>query len=158
MAALQAQVGDRPVVGIFEASVAAALEGLQPSQRFAILTTGKSYEDQLETGVLRLLGGHKSLSKFAGVISTGIGIEDLREGSEETAKQKIQDGVRKLVEMKDVGVICVGGVILSGMEEWVREAWSARAEGGTVGDMVVIDQLQAGASMAERLMQERDFR
>lgn len=155
MAALQAQVGEKPVMGIFEASVAAALEVLRPARRFAILTTGKAYEGQLETGVLRLLRKDKSISCFAGVVSTGIGVEDLREGSEETLTQKMEHGVRKLLDIDHLGVICVGGVILSGTEDWVREMAKGRADGEAGGNIVVIDQLQAGVSMVEKLMQKK---
>jgi len=163
--ALQAQVGrEKPVVGIFEASVAAAVEDLQrqpPPKRFAILTTGKAYEEQLEQGVVRLLGDEKSRSVFAGVVATGLRVEDLSleegSGGEETAKarRKMKDAVDRLWDRKDVGVICVGGVILSGTEGWVREIWHGRAGGEAGKNVWIVDQLQAGASMVENLMQKK---
>ena len=83
VAALQchARMGSMPVVGIFEASVQYALDVLQPSKRFAILTTGKAYEEQLSSGVARILDSEDvPRFRFAGVVATGVGWSDLEQG------------------------------------------------------------------------------
>ncbi|KAK4948061.1 hypothetical protein LTR10_013115 [Elasticomyces elasticus] len=156
-AALQARLEGLPVVSIFEASVHHALAVLQPSKRFAILTTGNAYEEQLSRGVTRLLDTKKvPLSRFAGVVSTGVGWSDVEKGIEgiEMVKAKVKEGVRKLLGLGDIGAICIGGVILFGMEEWIREVCEAemgRADGQKV---IIVDQLEAGVMAAERAMQK----
>ncbi|KAK5038544.1 hypothetical protein LTR13_004291 [Exophiala sideris] len=140
------------------AALQARLEGLPvPSKRFAILTTGNAYEEQLSRGVTRLLDTKKvPLSRFAGVVSTGVGWSDVEKGIEgiEMVKAKVKEGVRKLLGLGDIGAICIGGVILFGMEEWIREVCEAemgRADGQKV---IIVDQLEAGVMAAERAMQK----
>ncbi|RDJ94058.1 hypothetical protein B4Q13_17475, partial [Lacticaseibacillus rhamnosus] len=45
--ALEAEVGQKTVIGFFEASVYTATSLLAPTQRFAIITTGTAFEKQL---------------------------------------------------------------------------------------------------------------
>lgn len=152
VARLQVHVGSKPVVGIFEASVQAALDILEPSKRFAILTTGEAFEKQLEAGVLRLIGKPKVETCFAGVVSTGIGIHDLAEASQKTVKAKVKTSVKRILAKGDIGVICIGGVILSGTESLVKDACKEEI-GNEIGqEIIVIDQLEAGAASVRRAM------
>lgn len=144
-----------PVVGIFEASVHRALAVLQPMKRFAILTTGKAYEEQLHKGVMKLLDTKRvSLSRFAGVVSTGIGFCDVEKGLEENVKAKISDAVKKLLGMRDIGVICPGGVILCGMEKWLRETCETELGQEAGQNVKIVDQLEAGVIAAEEAIRE----
>ncbi len=158
VAALQAHAGDRPVVGIFEASIAVALAALPPSKRFAILTTGKAYEEQLEKGVRRLLGDERRQATFAGVISTGIGLDDLDQQSSLRARTKIREAVQRMPDLKSIGAICIGGVILVGKEDWVRESCEAEIGRELAAQIVIIDQLQAGAEAVARALDQRQCR
>lgn len=152
VAQLQGQVGSKPVIGIFEASAQAALDALEPSKRFAILTTGKAFEEQLEAGVERLIGKAQAKDRFAGVFSTGIGIDDITEASQKTVEAKIKATVEKILAKCCIGAICIGGVILSGTELIVREACKTELGTEIGGEMIVIDQLEAGATAVTRAM------
>jgi Asp/Glu/hydantoin racemase len=152
VAQLQSQVGSKPVVGIFEASVQAALDALEPSRRFAILTTGKAFEKQLEAGVERLIGKAKAKSCFAGVFSTGISICDLAEASQETVKAKIKAGVERVLAKCCIGAICIGGVILSGTEPIVSEACKGEVGNESGGEIIVINQLETGTAAVTRAL------
>ncbi|KIW31293.1 uncharacterized protein PV07_02953 [Cladophialophora immunda] len=154
---LQARVGSKPVVGIFEASVDAALRVLQPSQRFAILTTGEAYEKHLEAGVVRLLGKPQADSCFAGVVSTGIGVHDLAEESRGTAKEKMEVGVKKLLGKYGHGIaaICIGGVILFGMEPFIREAYQEQLGPKAGQQIIFIDQFEAGAVAVRNALRKK---
>ncbi|KIV80981.1 hypothetical protein PV11_08436 [Exophiala sideris] len=155
VSALQARLAGLPVVGIFEASVDHALAVLQPSKRFAILTTGKAYEEQLSNGVTRLLNTKNvPLSRFAGVVSTGVGWSDVEKGTEgiEMVKAKVKEGGRKLLGLGDIGAICVGGVILFGMEGWISELCEAEMGRANGQKVIIVDQLEAGVRAVESAM------
>jgi Asp/Glu/hydantoin racemase len=159
VAALQARLVGMPVVGIFEASVHHALAVLQPLKRFAILTTGKAYEEQLHKGVMKLLDIKRvSPSRFAGVVSTGVGFSDVEKGLEENVKAKIRDAVTKLLGMRDIGVICLGGVMLFGTEKWIRETCEAEMGQEAGQKVMIVDQLEAGVIAAEEAMHEASCR
>ncbi|KIW92205.1 uncharacterized protein Z519_07189 [Cladophialophora bantiana CBS 173.52] len=144
---LRVRVDPKPIVGIFEASIYAALSGLQPAKRFAILTTGEAYEKQLQEGVVRLLGKSRADSCFAGVVSTGVDILDFAKNSQGIVEAKIKAGVKKLLGKSEIAAICIGGVILFGMESLVREACLEELESEAGREIIVIDQLEAGAVM-----------
>ncbi|KAK6376363.1 hypothetical protein LTS17_006958 [Exophiala oligosperma] len=164
-AALKVEVGpDKPVVGIFEASINAALDVInwQPLPvlgRFAIMTTGKAFEKQLSDGVTRILGDSKTAhqeSCFAGVISTGIVPGDTMPEITKTAKQKVQKAVQKLMMSDDdddeIVVVCMGGVILYGLEDFVLK--SCQTDDTTQKRMIIIDQLEAGVDMIKRELEK----
>ncbi|KAI1608019.1 hypothetical protein EDD37DRAFT_2877 [Exophiala viscosa] len=156
VAALQGRLG-LPVVGIFEASVHHALDVLQRMKRFAILTTGKAYEEQLSNGVTKLLDVEDvPLSRFAGAVATSVGWSDLQKTDEGTGivKAKVREGVRKVLGLGDIGVICVGGVILFGMEGWIREICEAEMGQENGQKVIIVDQLQAGVMAVERAIEK----
>lgn len=161
---LRAHVGDeKPVVGIFDASVFAALHLISPGSRFGIITTGPAYEPLLVQGVKALLGGgrgHAELARFAGVSASGIGMEDLVQPLEESveARRKITEATAKLLRAEgrgDIDVLCMGGVILAGMEGWVHEACEAELGSRRGRRVQVVDQLAAGMLVLEALLARR---
>ncbi|KIX95164.1 uncharacterized protein Z520_09080 [Fonsecaea multimorphosa CBS 102226] len=152
---LQARVGPKPVVGIFEASICAALRDLQPTKHFAILTTGEAYEKHLEDGVLRLIGKSRANSFFAGVVATSIGIHDLAKESQGTIKAKMKAGVKKLLGKCDIAAICIGGVILFGMEPLIREACQEELGREAGREIIVVDQFEAGAVMVRNALENK---
>lgn len=160
----QSYVGDKPVVGIFDASIHAALQIVQPGSKFGIVTTGKPYEYLLAEGVKQLLSNtsqfnNRHLKRFGGVSASGIGAGDLGEESREIAREKIMAATTKLLGsgQGQVKVLCVGGVILLGMENWIREACES-ALGALKGrEIKIIDQLAAGALMLDASLQHKTF-
>lgn len=156
---LQSQVKDKPVVGIFDASVYAALRLVSPSSKFGIITTGAPYELLLSKGVSLLLDHNKQeLARFAGVAASGVGLADLKSNDNPkptTAKGKIMEATKCLLQGEgghDVDVLCMGGVILTGMEDWVHEACE-EVLGVVNGRRVkVVEQLAAGMLTLDALL------
>ena len=146
---LRSRIPTKPVVGIFDASVFAALRLVAPDSKFGIVTTGVAYQDLLSDGVERLLResgetGVEQLAKFGGVVATGIAVQDLTLEASHIAKEKVMAATMKLVSSGDLNVVSMGGVILAGMESWVHEACEL-ALGPEKGSKVkVIEQLVAG--------------
>lgn len=147
---LQSYVGSKPVVGIFDASVDAALQLVGPESQFGIITTGLAFESLLAEGVEQLLlstqyGGHDQQKHFAGVIASDIGVGDLSPESRPRAREKIMAATARMLCSGSVHVLCVGGVILAGMEGWIREACEAELGIDKGKEIKIIDQLVAGA-------------
>lgn len=142
---LQSYVGSKPVVGIFDASIEAALTLVSANSKFGILTTGQPFEVLLAEGVKHLLHlqdgeGADRFEHFGGVAASGISLDD----SQSKAKAKITMATRKLVQNGDIDVICMGGVILAGMESWVHEACEAELGLEKGRQVMVVDQMLVG--------------
>jgi Asp/Glu/hydantoin racemase len=154
---LQTYVGDKPVVGIFDASVLAASHLTASNSKFGIITTGSAFESLLADGVERLLAGtahdrkHGS-NRFAGAVASSIGADDVGPEARETARAKIMAATRQLVSPGDVDVLCVGGVILAGMEPWIREACELELGTERGREIKIIEQLTVGALLLNGLM------
>jgi Asp/Glu/hydantoin racemase len=151
---LQSYMGSKPVVGIFDASVHAALQLTDSDSKFGIITTGVPFEILLAKGVKQLLGStrderNKQLHLFGGVAASSIGAGDLGPEARERAREKIMAATTRLVRSGEVSVLCVGGVILGGMEHWIREACE-NALGFKKGrEVKIIEQLAAGAVLLD---------
>jgi Asp/Glu/hydantoin racemase len=128
---------------------------LRPGMKFGIITTGVAYEVMLSEGVRRVLGSAKKDSNpsiFGGVVATGISPVVLETESKDVIKARIVEASRMLVRSGDIGVICMGGVILAGMEDWVREACVLELGIVDGGDVEVVEQLKAGVSTIDGLL------
>lgn len=142
---LQSQVGRKPVVCIFHASIYASLQLVGPSRQFGIITTAPIYETLLADAVKTMLRSNtQALARFAGVAASGVGLADLQQHVDgprtSVARTKVMAATSKLLRQDPTAeVLCMGGVVLAGMERWVHEA--AQAEGRVVR---VVDQLAAG--------------
>jgi Asp/Glu/hydantoin racemase len=159
---LQSYVGNKPVVGIFDASVDAALQLVGSDSKFGIITTGLPYEFLLAEGVKHLLGRtldepNELLQRFGGVAASGIGVDDLRPESRERAKEKIIAATTRLVRSSEVTVLCVGGVILAGMEVWIREACEIELGTEKGREVKIVDQLVAGALELDAILRHEPF-
>jgi Asp/Glu/hydantoin racemase len=154
---LQSYVGSKPVVGIFDASIVAALQLSNAASSFGIITTGVPYEALLSEGVVSFLrGNEKLLAKFSGVAASGISMEDLLPEWEDIAKQKIIAATRRLLRtMDNTDVLVMGGVILAGMEGWVHEACELELGLANGNKVKVVDQLLAGMVMLEGFLQNK---
>ena len=144
------------MIGIFDASVTTALHLIAPGSKFAILTTGSLYETLLTDGVRRILGSigkpAQTSSIFGGVAATGINVDELDLEPRTTVKSKMMDATRRLVKAGDVSVLCIGGVILAGMENWVREACILELGLERGQNIRVVDQMLAGVMTLEGLV------
>ncbi|ODQ66184.1 hypothetical protein NADFUDRAFT_40833 [Nadsonia fulvescens var. elongata DSM 6958] len=124
---------DKPVMGIFQASVLHSL-GLGRG-KFGIVTTATIWETLLDEAVHAFIGSEIS---FAGTFSTGLGVLELHDAPKELVRKKISEAAQKAVG-NGANIICLGCAGMSGMEDIVKEA---------VGNKIrVIDGVQAGAEI-----------
>jgi Asp/Glu/hydantoin racemase len=154
---LQTYTGEKPVVGIFDASILAAMRLVSPTTKFGIVTTGKPFEDLLSDGVKQLLrdvipGDTERIQQFAGVAASGIGAEDLAPEVRDRAREKVSEATRRLVQPAEFSVICVGGVILAGMEQWIRDACVKELGNKRGNEVKIIEQLSAGAVLLNAIL------
>ncbi|MCJ1318116.1 hypothetical protein MMC15_003443 [Xylographa vitiligo] len=140
-----------PVVGIFEASVAAALQLLDleyERQQFGIVSTGAAWEVLLGNAVGLLLGtlggGEGTYGRCAGVETTGLDATELHSVEQGEVKRRVQEAVGRLMEKGTVKVVLLGCAGMAGMEGWVREV---------VGERVrVVDGVKAGVGALQGLI------
>lgn len=161
---LQSQVGNKPVVCIFHASIYAALQlaAPDPAAQFGIITTAPIYETLLSSAVNIILRSNKqALARFAGVAATGVGLADVqlehlnKREQAQAARSKVMAATRLLLRTYgDVSVLSMGGVVLAGMEQWVHEACEAEGRPG----VQVVDQLAAGMLTLDVLLGEKPLR
>ena len=135
---------EKSVLGIFEASVAAALLALHADERFGIVSTGKVWEELLTTATRQFVGG--ASARFAGVESTGLDAGEVAGAPEGEVRERVEAAVRRLVGRGAVGVVCLGCAGMVGMEGWVRGA--VREEGG----VRVVDGVKVGVGMVVALV------
>lgn len=121
-------------IGILESSITHAL---LIGQRFGIITTGTGYKYIYHTDVRNVLGGKSE--KFAGLVTTGLGVVELREGDADKIERNVKDASRKIAEM-GADVIILGCAGMAGMEWLVKEG--VREAG--LGEVKVVDGAKAG--------------
>jgi len=135
------------ITGIFEASVATALQLMSPEESFGIVSTGKVWEKLLTEAVTNLLGVAGS-SRFAGIETTGLNATELHDAPPEIVRTKMKEATKRLLKRGKVGAICLGCAGMSGMNEMVREA--AVEELGDAGKEVrIVDGVMSGAAWVE---------
>lgn len=112
----------KPVIGILEGSVSAALL-LLPSEdsTFGIISTGEIWETLLKDAVNKYLGATGS-SKFAGVKTCGLSAIELHDTHYDEVRLRIKEATRKLLRSGPVEVIILGCAGMAGMNEAIREA------------------------------------
>ena len=152
------------MLGIFEASVSAAIALLGNNEKFGIVSTGEVWKEILSTAMRdEVLGAQKLDEVFAGVETLGVNAGDLHaEGGEEAVKEKVQAATKRLLEKRkgQISMVILGCAGMAGMEEWVREA----AKGGdiqpteyTEGNLApktvkVVDGVRAGVGILQGLV------
>jgi Asp/Glu/hydantoin racemase len=141
----------KPVTGIFEASVAASLQTIHPSEKFGIVSTGKVWETILTDATIAFLGttGEESSKRFAGVETTGLNATDLHDAPAEEVRKRMKDAVKRLLGKGNVGAVCLGCAGMAGMEEMVREACVEELGEEVGGRVRVVDGVMAGVAWLE---------
>ena len=145
---LRSAAPSKPVAGIFEASVAAALLAAGAEERFGIVSTGVVWEEALTEAVRRFLGA-EAPARFAGVQTTGLNATELHEVPAAEVRGRMVEATRRLVRTGGVGAVCLGCAGMAGMDEWVREGCVLELgeEGG--GRVRVVDGVMAGVAWLE---------
>ncbi|TFK21159.1 hypothetical protein FA15DRAFT_672784 [Coprinopsis marcescibilis] len=124
----------KPVVGILESAVAHALF---VGQRFGIITTGTGYKYIHYAEVRNFLGA--TSDRFAGLVTTGLGVVELREGDQKRIEAKVKESSAKIAE-QGADVILLGCAGMAGMEGLVKKG----VEEAGLPPVRVIDGAKAG--------------
>ncbi|KAL6715476.1 Protein dcg1 [Lecanora helva] len=139
-----------PVIGIFEASVWAAVQLLREEEEevFGIVSTGDIWKEVLGSAVREdILGDDKAKRVFGGVECCGLDAGDLHGGGEVDVEGRVKEAARRLVDRTGregrVGVVVLGCAGMVGMEEWVREVVG--------GEVRIVDGVRAGVGVLQGL-------
>ena len=124
----------KPVVGIFEAGV---MHAMLLGKRFAVVTTGHGIKNTLIAGMRSFFGANSE--RFAGVVTSGIGVVELREGDQTSVKTRMKETSAKAAAL-GADVLIMGCAGMAGMESWVKEG--VREAG--LGEVQVVDGGKAG--------------
>ena len=144
--------GRKYITGIFEASVTASLALVPDDAGFGIVSTGKIWEDALQTAVDEFLGTSKS-TRFYGCETTGLNASELHDLPAEEVRVKMMDATKRLLRRgmtqtgeKDskVKAICLGCAGMVGLDSAVRSA-CVEELGEEAGKQVhIVDGVKAG--------------
>ncbi|PIB01563.1 hypotheticalsprotein [Cercospora beticola] len=136
----------KPVTGIFEASVATSLQAIDLDQKFGIVSTGSQWEEILGDAVTALLGG--SSGRYAGCRTTGLNADQLHTAPKDEVDQKMKVAAKKLLE-EGAKAICLGCAGMAGMDQTVRDA-CIEALGEEEGRRIkIFDGVVAGVAFLE---------
>jgi len=137
------------VTGIFEASVTTSLSLINENEGFGIVSTGKVWEQALQTAVDEFLG--EQSARFQGCETTGLNASEVHELPSEKVRAKMMEATSKLLKKgqdsgKDVRAICLGCAGMVGLDEAVRTACE-EVLGGERGKQVhIVDGVKAGVA------------
>lgn len=150
-----AGLAGKPVIGIFEASVTAALSLITKDELFGIVSTGAVWDVLLSNAVTNFLGlpaGAPS-TRFAGVGTTRFNATDLHAADQATLKSRILEATHHLfwpteglTHPVSIGAICLGCAGMSGMEAMVREGCIGAIGAGPGRQVKIIDGVLAGTA------------
>ncbi|KAI5477426.1 Armadillo repeat containing protein [Pseudohyphozyma bogoriensis] len=143
----------KPVIGIFEASVSASLMLLPstgPTSKFGIVSTGKVWEELLDSGVKTYLGG-EGRGRYGGCETTGLNATDLHDSPVDVVEGRMKDAVKRLVR-RGVRAVCLGCAGMVGMEEMVRRACVEELGEEEGAKVRIVDGVKAGYLMLEGLV------
>jgi Asp/Glu/hydantoin racemase len=153
--------------GIFEASVATSLtlissfrlfddrnlKKCQATDMFGIITTGSIWKPELTEAVAQMLFGssgneENSMSRFAGVETTGLTASQLHKTPPEEVRKRMIDATETLLKNapSPVTAVCLGCAGMAGMEDAVREGCvNAYQDRGR--SVCIIDGVVAGVGL-----------
>jgi Asp/Glu/hydantoin racemase len=147
------------VTGIFEASICTALSLLPPQfggkkSKFGIVSTGTYWEDALSEGVKMFLGLEdlRSSARFKGVETTGLNAIDLHTAPPEEVRRKMMEATKRLVEDRDVNVICLGCAGMAGLDGIVEKALVEELGENEARHIHILDGVKAGLGLLEGLL------
>lgn len=146
---------EKPVTGIFEASIWQSINVIPDQAKFGIVSTGKVWEDLLTKAVAKYAKeefGTESAMKnvFAGVETTGLNATDLHDAPAEEVRQKMKEATKRLVRKGDVRAVCLGCAGMAGMDVMIREALVEEL-GRDKGEAVhIVDGVKAGVEWLEQ--------
>ncbi|GAA5830592.1 hypothetical protein JCM11251_002525 [Rhodosporidiobolus azoricus] len=126
----------KPCIGMFEAGLSKAL---MLSRKFGVLSTGFGPKPLLSKGVMNFLGAAAS-ERWAGGVTSGIKIEELRMEEEKEKVERLMKGTAAKVARLGADCIILGCAGMAGMEPLVLQG--VREAG--LPDVRVVDAAVAG--------------
>ncbi|GAA5937920.1 hypothetical protein JCM3775_002396 [Rhodotorula graminis] len=135
----------KPCIGMFEAGVSKAL---MLSRKFGVLSTGTGPKPLLSKGVMNFLGAASS-DRWAGGVTSGISIEELREPGARVEVERRMRETAAQVARNGADCIIMGCAGMAGMEPLVLEG--VREAG--LPDVRVVDAAVAGLAMLVGMVQ-----
>ena len=144
----------KPVLGIFEASVSAALNLLGEGGAFGIVSTGEVWKRILEDAIKNdLLGADKAAKAFVGVETLGVDAGDLhQDGGDDEVKKKVMAATGRLIDSgngkgRKINAILLGCAGMVGMDQWVKQEVQKRGK-----RIKVVDGVKAGVGILQGLL------
>ncbi|KAI7505662.1 hypothetical protein KC367_g507 [Hortaea werneckii] len=139
--ASKAGSSNKPITGIFEASIAFCLQSLDIDSKFGIVSTGKQWEEILGEATENLLGC-KGSARYAGTETTGLNADELHSTPKVEVDKRMKDATKRLLE-RGAKAICLGCAGMAGMDQTVREACVEQlGEGGKA--IKIVDGVVSG--------------
>jgi Asp/Glu/hydantoin racemase len=138
---------DRPVTGIFEASVAACVQAIDPRDTFGIVSTGAQWEHILGDAVAAVLGADRS-RRYAGCQTTGLNADELHEAPRDDVERRMKAATKRLLA-DGAKAVCLGCAGMAGMDRTVRSA-CVEELGEVAGNRIkIVDGVVAGVLFLE---------
>lgn len=148
---LTGRAPSKHVTGIFEASVLASLCKLitDPGEGFAIVSTGKVWEDALTVAVRIFLSTDSTSHKFVGCETTGLNASELHELPAAEVRVKMIEATKRLfitAQKRNLALkaICLGCAGMVGLEAAVREAAVESVGEAAAKNISIIDGVKHG--------------
>lgn len=146
---------DKPVTGIFEASVSTCLQAINATERFGIVSTGSQWEEVLGDAVTVMLGA-KFSDRYAGCKTTGLNADELHTAPQEEVEKKMMEATKRLVGAEaGAKAICLGCAGMAGMNEIVRKACIEELGQERGRQVKIVDGVVAGAACLEGALRAR---
>lgn len=126
---------NKPVTGIFEASIATCIQSINMAHKFGIVSTGSQWEQILSEAVSTILGSGDSsetsspcsTTRYAGCQTTGLNADELHTTPPAEVRLRMKNATKKLLRNGNGGggavkAIALGCAGMAGMDAIVREA------------------------------------
>ncbi|KAI5370428.1 putative asp/Glu/hydantoin racemase [Septoria linicola] len=138
---------NKPVTGIFEASVGVCLQSIDIGEKFGIVSTGSQWEEILGDAVTAIVGA-KFSERYAGCQTTGLNADELHTAPKEEVDKRMKEATKRLLD-EGAKAICLGCAGMAGMDQTVREA-CIEALGEEDGRRItIVDGVVAGTIFLE---------
>lgn len=137
------------MTGIFEASATTSLSLISDHESFGIVSTGKVWEEALESAAHEFLGSEKS-RRFAACETTGLNASELHDLPVEEVRARMMAATKRLLRKGkelEVKAICLGCAGMVGLDEAVMTACVEELGQERGAQVRIVDGVKAGVGM-----------
>ncbi|ETW79773.1 hypothetical protein HETIRDRAFT_49067 [Heterobasidion irregulare TC 32-1] len=132
----------KPTIGILQSAI---VHALLIGDRFSVVSTGSGYRYNRHAEIRACLGGDSA--RFAGIVMTGLGVVELREGERAHVESAMKDASAKAAA-SGADVLLLGCAGMAGMEVLVQQGV---AEAG-LKSVRIVDGAKAGVQFLASLI------